>query len=116
VSPGELIHLPIQTPTAGQFGRRNILALLLRLLKIPPKAFPDFGPQSETRIGVVKNLAQFLLHHFADDRPPNKRLQPTAADVTMARGHYLVRGPSILCLAESSEQAAEKRFSAVILS
>ena len=65
----DLIHLPIQTPTASQFGRRNILALLLRLLKIPPKAFPDLGPQSETRIGVVKNLAQFLLHHFADDRP-----------------------------------------------
>jgi hypothetical protein len=65
----DLIHLPIQTPTASQFGRRNILALLLRLLKIRPKAFPDLGPQSETRIGVVKNLAQFLLHHFADERP-----------------------------------------------
>ena len=65
----DLMHLPIQTPTASQFGRRNILGLLLRLLKIPPKAFPDLGPQSETRIGVAKNLAQFLLHHFADDRP-----------------------------------------------
>jgi hypothetical protein len=51
-----LIHLPIQTPTASQFGRRNILALLLRLLKIRPEAFPDLGAQSETRIGVVKDL------------------------------------------------------------
>jgi hypothetical protein len=112
----DLIHLPIQTPAASQFGRRNILALFLRLLKIPPKAFPDLGPQSETRVGVVKNLAQFLLHHFADDRPPKKRLQRTAAGVTMARGPYRVRGPSILCLAERSEQTAEKRFPAVMLS
>jgi hypothetical protein len=64
----DLVHLPFQTPTASHFGRGNILALFLRLLKIPQKAFPNLGPQSKTHVGVSENLAQFLLHHFADNR------------------------------------------------
>jgi hypothetical protein len=65
----DLIHLPIQTATASHFGGWNILVMLLGILKFRPQAFPDLGPQSEACSRVIKNLAQFFLHDFADDRP-----------------------------------------------
>ncbi len=64
----DLIHLPFQAPAAGQFSRGNILALFLRILKIPQKAFSNFRSQSKTCVGITQNLAQRFLDDLADKR------------------------------------------------
>jgi hypothetical protein len=64
----DLVHLPFQAPTPGQFSRRNILARALRLLKIPQKPIPNFGPKSKTGVGINQKLAQLFFHHLADNR------------------------------------------------
>jgi hypothetical protein len=63
----DLVHLPFQAPAASQFSRRNILALKLRLLKVPPKALLNLGPKGQPCVGISQQLAQFFLDYFADD-------------------------------------------------
>jgi hypothetical protein len=62
----DLIHLPFQAPASGQFSRGNIHAFSLRLLEIPQKAFPNFGPKSKTCVGVSQNFTELLLDYFPD--------------------------------------------------
>jgi len=64
----DLVHLPFQAPSAGQFGRRNVLALLLRLIKVPAKAFPNLSSKNKTCVGVSQNFAQLILDYFTDER------------------------------------------------
>jgi hypothetical protein len=62
----DLLHLPFQAPAASQFSRGNVLALKLRLLKVPQKALLNLGPKGQACIGISQQLTQLFLDYFAD--------------------------------------------------